>query len=735
MSTLPVTRQRLAVGAIALLAIVLSCLMTSGLLASSQEDASDPSAGGALMLRGTGKGVVATMPAVRLGTDMDVTVSGQVARVRVTQAFRNTSDKWMEATYLYPLPDDGAVDSLKMVVGQRIFIGRIKRREEARAIYEKARAEGRKAGLVESDRPNLFRNNVANVGPGETVLIAIEYQAPVRQLGGEYALRLPLVVGPRYVPPHTLASTAVAPSVAATTVAAEAGDMPSEAPLDLAAVADAEAVTAPLAAPALADVLNPVSITVHLAPGFVPANVISPYHRVNVVETGPIERTITLAAGEEPANRDFELRWRSAGADPTVGLFHQEFDGQRYVMASIVPPAAARIGKPQPREMVFVIDNSGSMGGESMDAAKQSLLHALTTLRPEDSFNVIRFDDTMTKLFEHSMPASADQIDLAKRFTDGLEAAGGTEMLPALKAALVDDAAQTKGNVRQIVFLTDGSLSNEREMMAEIAANGRRSRVFMIGIGSAPNTFLMRRMAEAGRGTYTNIGSGGEVNAKMTALLERLKTPAVRDLAVTVEGGSFDFTPRVLPDLYAGEPLMLLGKGPALSGKLTVSGTIGDKAWSRTVDLAKASDSPAVARLWANRRIADVEAQRWGGQMEDAAADSAIADLGLAYGLVTTQTSLVAEDETPSRPVGATLTREELPLLLPAGWDFDALFGNNVAAARPDALAAADQSRPVELPKTGTGFMATLLQGLATLGVGVLGFVAVGRRRNGKAAA
>jgi Ca-activated chloride channel family protein len=712
------SRQRLAIGTIGLVAIVLSCLLSTNLLATPGEEEVDPADGGALLL--TGKGVASALPAVRLGTDMDVTVSGQVARVRVTQAFRNTSDKWMEATYLYPLPDDGAVDSLKMVVGQRVIIGHIKRREEAKKIYETAKAAGQKAGLVESERPNLFRNQIANIGPRETVLISIEYQAPVRQLGGEFALRLPLVVGARYVPPHTVAHTLASPAVGP----------------DPAALADAEAVTAPIVAPALADALNPVSITVHLAPGFAPANVISPYHRINVAEAGPMERTVTLAQGEEPANRDFELRWRSASADPTVGLFRQTLDGQQYVMAAITPPATQKIGKVPPREMVFVIDNSGSMGGTSMEAAKQSLDHALDTLRPEDSFNVIRFDDTMTQLFDHSMQASPDQVVLAKRFADGLEAAGGTEMLPALKAALVDDG---KGPaVRQIVFLTDGDLSNEREMMAEIAAHGGKSRVFMVGIGSAPNNYLMRRMAEAGRGTYTNIGEGGEVNAKMTALLERLRTPAVHDLSVSVEGSPLDLTPKQLPDLYAGEPLTLLGKGQTLSGKLTVSGMIGDTPWSQSVHLSAAQDSPAIAKLWGNRRIADVEAQRASGQIEDAAADETVAKLGLDYAIVTRQTSLVAVDETPSRPAGAKLTQEELPLLLPAGWDFDRLFGLNGEAGeapKTGADGAADQTQAMDLPQTATGFMGTVERGLALLGLGLAGLFAFGRRCKSGAAA
>lgn len=693
------THRRLVIGAVGLVGMVLTTLVAAQARA---EESGDAAAGGALLLaaRGDGDGQPSAVPAVRLGTDMDVTVSGPIMRVRMTQAFRNTSKGWMEATYLYPLPEDGAVDTLKMVVGQRVVIGHIKRRAEARDIYERAKAEGRRSGLVEADRPNLFRTNVANVGPGETVLISIEYQAPVRQLGGEYAMRLPLVVGPRYVPPSSLTSGA--------------------------ALADAARVTAPLVGPAVKAALNPVSITIHLAPGFVPANILSPYHRIHVVDAGPMQRTITLAAGEEPADRDFELRWRSASADPVVSLFAQALGGQHYVMATITPQTRVEPGKVAPREMIFVIDNSGSMGGSSMEAAKQSLLYALGTLRPEDSFNVIRFDDTMTQLFDHPTPASAEQVEIARKFTAGLEAAGGTEMLPALKAALVDAHPSGKG-VRQIVFLTDGDLSNEKDMMAEIAAHGGRSRVFMVGIGSAPNTYLMRRMAEAGRGTYTNIGDGSDVMAKMTALLDRLKAPAMHDLAVRVEGAPLDLTPRDLPDLYSGEPLVLLGKGNDLNGTLVLSGMIGDTRWSQRVDLRQAAASPAVARLWASRSVADVEAQRWSGQIEGDAADEKIAQLGLAYDLVTTQTSLVAVDETPARPDGATLTREDLPLLLPKGWDFDALLGHD-APASTSAAGLPEAEQQMDLPQTATGFLGAIWRGLAMLALGMFGLVAARRR-------
>jgi Ca-activated chloride channel family protein len=300
-------------------------------------------------------------------------------------------------------------------------------------------------------------------------------------------------------------------------------------------------------------------------------------------------------------------------------------------------------------------------------------------------------------------------------------------MLPALKAALVDDTPSA-ATVRQVVFLTDGDLSNEKEMMAEILASAGRSRVFMVGIGSAPNNYLMRRMAEAGRGTYTNVGDGSEVMPKMTAMLDRLKAPAVQDLSVRVEGDALELTPSNLPDLYAGEPLVLLGRGKSVSGKLVVSGTIHGKAWSQTLDLAGAKDSPSVARLWANRSVADVEAQRWSGQIDDESADETVAQLGLAYNLVTTQTSLVAVDRTPARPKGKRLTREELPLLLPKGWSFEGLFGGKLPA-HDGAAMPPEQQQALELPQTATGFLGSVLRGLAALAAGLGGLVTLRRRK------
>lgn len=677
---------------------------------------------GGLMLRSSdGKGVASSVPAVRLGTDIVADVSGQTARVTVTQAFRNTSEDWMEATYLYPLPENGAVDTLQMVVGDRIFSGKIKPKEEAKQIYEEAKANGQKAGLVEQHRPNMFRNSIANVGPGETVLVQIEFQAPIQQIKGDYSLRMPLVVGPRYV-----AGTA------------NAGGSLTRAAL----LAGSSDILAPTADPDMVAKagggLNPVSITVNLDPGFTAEAISSPYHAVNVAGKGE-RRTITLKDGAVPANRDFELRWSAGDTAPQLGLFKQTHGTLDYVMATITPPSSEPTDAVvPPREMIFVIDNSGSMAGDSMPAARRSLLYALETLRPQDRFNIIRFDHTMDELFVGAVPATDENIAIGKSFTHGLEADGGTEMLPALRAALDEcrtrdvvqaaecavESTASGRSLRQIIFLTDGSLSNETDMMREIAQNRGRSRVFMVGIGSAPNNYLMSRMAEAGRGTFTNVGYGDEAEPQMQRLLDRLSKPIATNLTASVSGGNLDLAPRDLPDLYAGEPLVLLGRTKNLAGTLTVSGTIAGKPWSQQIDLSEANQSDVVAKLWARRRIAEVEAERYSGETSYERADASIEELGMDFHLVTSRTSLIAVDETPSRPDGARLMREELPLLLPAGWDFDHLFGAQLAGASRDVPNRdLEERQQLQLPNTFTGYQLTLAIGLTLLLSGMAGAV------------
>ena len=459
--------------------------------------------------------------ATRLGIDVDLTVSGPTVRARVTQIFRNPTSTWVEATYVYPLPAGAAVDTLKMVIGERVIVGDIKERQQARVVYEQARQNGQKAALTEQERENIFTNSLANIGPNETVLVQIEYQEPVAQSGNEFSLRVPMVVGSRYNP---------APLVQSVDFRADGagwGATKSD------PVPDRDRITPPVLDPKQNLPVNPIAITVRLQAGFPLGEVKSHHHPIKMESPDSATRVIKLADGVEPADRDFELTWKPATeAAPSVGLFREHVGDADYLLAFVTPPTVGEAERtPLPREVIFVIDNSGSMGGTSIVQAKASLIYALGRLQPTDRFNVIRFDHTMDVLFPAAVPADAGHIGSATSFVTALQAAGGTEMVPAMRTALTDSAGSDANTVRQVVFLTDGDIGNEQQLFETITAMRGRSRVFMVGIGSAPNTFLMTRAAELGRGAFTHIGSVDQVEERMRGLFAKLENPAVTGLS------------------------------------------------------------------------------------------------------------------------------------------------------------------------------------------------------------
>jgi Ca-activated chloride channel homolog len=637
---------------------------------------------GALLLRGTGvaqsdapngtqDGAYVEAPLV--ATDVDVTVSGPTARGRVTQLFRNPTDHWVEAVYVYPLSEGSAVDTLKIVVGERIIVGDVMERKSAQKIYEDAKAAGHKAALMTQERPNIFTNSVANIGPGESVLVQIEYQEPVHQSGNQFSLRIPLVVAPRYNP------APVVQTVALDERGQGWGEIKDPVP-------NRARITPPVLDPRKNPQINPVAITVRLQAGFPLGEVTTAHHKVTIEEPSADTRIVRLADKIVPAERDFELTWTPAVTSaPSVGLFREHVADADYLLAFVMPPALAdAVQQPRPREMVFVIDNSGSMGGTSITQAKASLLYALAHLKPGDRFNVIRFDDTMDVLFPDTVPADAANLDRAKAFVAALEAHGGTEMVPAMKAALSDARGADGGYLRQVVFLTDGEIGNEQQLFETIAAMRGRSRVYMVGIGSAPNSFLMTRAAEIGRGTYTHIGSVDQVEARMRELFDKLENPIVTGLTASYSDQA-DFTPAVLPDLYRGEPVILAAKVASVTGAIEIKGNIGDRPWVVRLPLANAAQGQGISKLWARRKIADAEVARTLNRIPQDEADRRVLALALAHHLVSRLTSLVAVDATPSRPAGAHLTSAELPLNLPAGWDFDKVFGPS--GEQPDAPA------------------------------------------------
>ncbi|MCF6322545.1 MAG: marine proteobacterial sortase target protein, partial [Rhizobiaceae bacterium] len=609
--------------------------------------------------------------APRLATDVKIDISGPIARTIVTQRFKNPSESWVEGIYVFPLPENSAVDALKMQIGKRFIEGIIKPREEARKIYEKAKREGKKAALLEQQRPNIFTNAVANIGPGETIVVQIEYQQTIKQSSGLFSLRFPMVVAPRYSPQPIIQS-----------VDFNKDDKNSSGWGTVNPVPDREKITPPVLDPATNALINPVTMNIRLAAGFPLGEVKSAYHQVKIVENDDSTRTLTLSNETVPADRDFELSWKAKGTAPNAALFSETIDGKDYILAFVTPPAIKAENLPKKdRETIFVIDNSGSMAGESMVQAKQALANALSRLTPKDMFNIVRFDDTFELVFPSAVPADRENVGFALNFVKRLEAEGGTEMLPALQAALIDRNSGDTSRIRQVIFITDGAIGNEKQLFDAIASGRGRSRVFTIGIGSAPNSFFMNRAAEMGRGTFTQIGALSEVTQRMSAFFEKLENPVLTGLRAEVEGGNLsDVSPNPLPDLYAGEPVVLAGAMQRSTGTLTITGDYAGQPWQVSMDLSKATKGKGIGKLWARRKIASLEVSRSYGA-DFAKVDKAIESTALEHSLVSRLTSLVAVDVTRSRPDSENLTSKEMPTNLPKGWVFDKVFGEDAPNA------------------------------------------------------
>ena len=390
-----------------------------------------------------------------------------------------------------------------------------------------------------------------------------------------------------------------------------------------------------------------------LQAGFPLGEVKSHHHAVKIESPDDATRIIRLAEGAVPADRDFELTWKPAAEKaPSVGLFREHVGDADYLLAFVTPPAVEQAEqKPLPREVIFVIDNSGSMGGTSIVQAKASLIYALGRLQPDDRFNVIRFDDTMDVLFPDPVPADAEHLGRATAFVSALQADGGTEMVPAMRAALTDHADGDANYVRQVVFLTDGAIGNEQQLFETITAMRGRSRVFMVGIGSAPNTYLMTRAAELGRGAFTHIGSVEQVEERMRDLFAKLENPAVTGLTAKFSDATADMTPAVIPDLYRGEPLVLAAKLDKLAGSVEIKGRIGDRPWIVTLPLANAAEGKGLSKLWARRKIADAEVARTMRQVSPEDADKTILALALraSAGDAADQPGRGRQDAEPSR--------------------------------------------------------------------------------------
>jgi len=606
-----------------------------------------------------------------LETDVTMKVSGMLVRTKLIQRFKNETSNWIEGLYVFPLPESAAVDHMKLRIGERTIEGQIKERVEAKRIYTAAKRAGKKASLIEQQRPNLFTNSVANIGPGEIVIVEIEYQQILKYDNGQFKLRFPTTLTPRYIPGSSSNTAVTLNREKISSDTKNSGWI-----FKSTSVSDASEITPPQNS----TVKNPINIKVELNAGFAVSDISSSYHKIKSVMHLEGQYTVSLLNEDVPSDRDFELVWTpELGNAPKAALFTESNEQQDYHFVMIMPPANSDTNQVLARDVTYIIDTSGSMHGESMRQAKSALQLAITRLRSFDRFNIIEFDSSTNSLFPSSRFAIAENTFIAKNFVNRLTADGGTEMLPALQAALT--AENKPGFIRQVIFLTDGSVGNEDQLFRFIKNNLGASRLFTVAIGSSPNSHFMTKAAKFGRGTYTYIGKIAEVNEKMSALFSKLEKPVMQNVNINwPKGTDVEIWPKRLPDLYAGEPLIFTARvnknsaitSNSIDNKLLIEGKRNLQQWQMELDLNANKHDSGVGVLWARNKITSIMdgiLEYRNNSTSEVVADlkEKIIKLALDHHLVSKYTSLVAVDTTPTRPVFEGLQVAALANSIPRG--------------------------------------------------------------------
>ena len=607
--------------------------------------------------------------ALHLGTDVKASIAGMVAKITYTQRFENRSPHWQEATYLFPLPSNAAVNALLLKVGERTIVGEVKEKHQAQQIYHQAKQQGKKAALLAQQRSNLFRQQVSNIAPGEKVTVEISFVQTLRYHQGVFEWRLPTTLTPRYAPVSGPVSAPIE----------EFGEHDSNS-------RDTASVLSPMATQT--QVENALTLQVELAAGLPLANIEALYHKISVSKQGDLHH-IAFMNPREPMDRDVVLQWRAiASTAPTTAIFKEsvnigqseQVDGEYWLMM-VLPPTEKSNSTYLPRDMVFVIDVSGSMQGSSIRQAKRSLAMALTRLKPDDRFNIVAFNSSYSQLFPNLQYADLQTIRQAESWINGLQADGGTEMYPALEAAL-HSMEQDSQRVKQVLFITDGAVANEQALFELIYKNLNEARLFTIGIGSAPNSFFMKKAAQFGRGSFTFIGDVNETLERMNELFNKIENVAATDLSVAWPSEVEAF-PKKVPDLFAGEPLLLLAKSQGMTGDIIVEGKIAEQAWRKDLAIPAVSiEQAGIATLWARRKIGSLQDEIVEGRPVDEVR-AEVLPLALAHQLVTPYSSFVAVEQSPSRPENESLDATAVPNLVPRGQQMTQLAYPSTASAMP----------------------------------------------------
>ena len=623
-------------------------------------------------------------------TDVRVDISGVIADVVVTQRYKNEGTVPIEAKYLFPGSTRAAVNGLNVRIADRLITAQIREKQQARIEYDQARKEGKTAALLEQHRPNVFQMNVANILPGDDVLVELRYNELLVPTDGRYQFVYPTVVGPRYA-----GTASNAPSETTS------GSTPAHAQAFPAQPVLREGEVSPSAFNLKVNLASPIGIQ----------DIRSPSHAIDTaMDAGSAAKRASVqlagAASRVSNNRDFILDYRLAGNAIQSGVLLHRGEKENFFLAMVQPPQAVPQAAITPRDYVFVVDISGSMHGFPLDTAKALMRQLLGNLRASDTFNVLLFSGSNRMLAPHSVPATPANVNAAIRTIEQMGGGGSTELLPALRRVYAEPKAPELA--RTVVVVTDGYVTVESEAFALVRQHLGQANVFAFGIGSSVNRHLMEGLARAGMGEPFIVTRPDEAKAQAERFRKLIESPVLTSVKARFEGiDVYDVEPQQLPDVLAERPVIVFGKWREHAGttppNLIVEGRAAHGPYTQTLPIDVAADGPgtgALRLLWARHRIAALsdEEALTGGEAQKAA----ITKLGLDYSLLTQYTSFVAVDKVVRNPGGRGATANQ-PSPLPEGV-------SNLAVGEASALGAAVSSTPE--PET----WAAMLVVLAVLG-------------------
>ena len=631
--------------------------------------------------------------AVLLRSAANIEINGLIANVTIVQSFTNQSELTTNGVYAFPLPENAAVNYMKIDIGERTIEGKITEKQQAKKLFAQAKRQGRKASLVEQHRPNLFTNNIANIGAHEQITVTLKYIQQVKFSDGMFSIRLPTTYIPRYKAKLSIDSNlSFIPSIFKTK---EKDQIASK----------------------------HLMVSIKLTPGLPLAQLSSPSHRIYLQDKNsqPSNVSHTIAnlpydsdnyvlkveGGQIISDKDFILTWKPKPSNaPQLSVFSEKIDGEEYNLAMLVPPIDYKAQGEAAifaRDITFVIDTSGSMQGPSIEQAKASLLYALNTLKDTDSFNIIAFNQNVDQLFSTTVLANPSNIGLAENFVDRLRADGGTEMYKPLRAALIMPTAsdQNEQAIKQVLFLTDGAVSNEMALFKLINNTTQLPRLFTVGIGTAPNGYFMKKAAQFGQGSYTYIAKSSEVEEKMSVLLNKISQPILRDITLQFHPlhlGAIEQFPKKVPDLYQGEPLVVAFKTAQAPTSIEIFGKMSKQPWHQEIMLDTATHHRGVSAVWARSKIEQLMDSLVTGESPEFVRSKVLAT-SLLHQVMSPYTSFLAVETTKDTEPEQALNKKEPSKPL--------LAKNNTLASTP-------------FPSTAVGWQQQLLLGVALLIFSVL---------------